>query len=56
MTFPADGPLDAEGLLDDGDQTIMDRLAVLDNLLAPPPPMRRAGSSSTGSRAGSPRC
>ena len=38
MTFPADGPLDAEGLLDDGDQTIMDRLAVLDNLLDPPPP------------------
>ena len=38
MTFPADGPLDAEGLLDDADQVILDRLAVLDYLLDPPPP------------------
>ena len=38
MTFPANGPLDADGLLDDADQAILDRLAVLDSLLDPPPP------------------
>ena len=37
MTIPADGPLGAEGLLDDADQAILDRLAVLDGLLDPPP-------------------
>jgi hypothetical protein len=38
MTFPDDGLPDAEGLLDGGDQAILDRLAAIGTLLDPPPP------------------